>query len=53
MLIVTEWDEFRNLPLSEVKSVMRNPFIVDGRRILNPETVKGEGFRYKGIGWKE
>lgn len=53
MLIVTEWDEFKNLPLSEVKSVMRNPFIVDGRRILNPETVKGEGFRYKGIGWKE
>jgi UDPglucose 6-dehydrogenase len=53
LMIVTEWDEFKNLPLAEVKSLMRNPFIVDGRRILNPETVKREGFKYKGIGWKE
>lgn len=53
LMIVTEWDEFKNLPLEEIKGVMRTPFIVDGRRILNPEAVKGAGFRYKGIGWKE
>ncbi|MBS7250046.1 MAG: UDP-glucose/GDP-mannose dehydrogenase family protein [Candidatus Freyarchaeota archaeon] len=53
LLIVTEWDEFKNLPLPEIKGLMRNHFIVDGRRILNPDIVKREGFKYKGIGWKE
>ncbi len=53
LLIVTEWDEFKNLPLPEIKGLMRNRFIVDGRRILNPDIVKREGFKYKGIGWKE
>ncbi|MFB0561689.1 MAG: UDP-glucose/GDP-mannose dehydrogenase family protein [Candidatus Lokiarchaeia archaeon] len=53
LLIVTEWDEFKNLPLTEIKSVMRTPFIVDGRRILNPEVVVRAGFKYKGIGWKD
>jgi UDPglucose 6-dehydrogenase len=53
LMIVTEWDEFKNLPLKEIKGVMKTPFIVDGRRILNPEAVKEVGFNYKGIGWKE
>ena len=53
LIIVTEWDEFKKLPLTEIKSVMRNPFIVDGRRILNPEVVTRAGFKYKGIGWKD
>nr|MDO8081614.1 UDP-glucose/GDP-mannose dehydrogenase family protein [Candidatus Freyarchaeota archaeon] len=53
MMIVTEWDEFEKLPLAEIKGLMRTPFIVDGRRIINPETVKREGFKYKGIGWKD
>ncbi|WXG40367.1 MAG: UDP-glucose/GDP-mannose dehydrogenase family protein [Candidatus Freyarchaeum deiterrae] len=53
LMIVTEWDEFKNLPLAEVKGLMRTPFIVDGRRILNPEAAKKEGFKYKGIGWKD
>ncbi len=53
LLIVTEWDEFKNLPLPEIKGLMRNRFIVDGRRILDPDTVKRKGFKYKGIGWKE
>ncbi|MEM3562705.1 MAG: UDP-glucose/GDP-mannose dehydrogenase family protein [Candidatus Jordarchaeaceae archaeon] len=53
LLIVTEWDEFKNLPLPEIKGLMRTHFIVDGRRILNPDIVKRDGFKYKGIGWKE
>ncbi|MEM2146946.1 MAG: nucleotide sugar dehydrogenase, partial [Candidatus Jordarchaeaceae archaeon] len=53
LMIVTEWDEFKNLSLNEIKSVMRTPLIVDGWRLLNPEAVKEAGFKYKGIGWKE
>lgn len=53
LLIVTEWDEFKILPLTEIKSLMRTPFIVDGRRIFNPKVVAEAGFKYKGIGWKD
>lgn len=53
LLIVTEWDEFKNLPIAEIKSLMRNPFIVDGRRIFDPEAVMAAGLKYKGIGWKD
>ncbi|MEM3587396.1 MAG: UDP-glucose/GDP-mannose dehydrogenase family protein [Candidatus Jordarchaeaceae archaeon] len=53
LMIVTDWDEFKNIPLEEIKGVMRTPLIVDGRRILDPEAVRAAGFKYKGIGWKE
>lgn len=46
-MIVTDWNEFKNLPLAEIKDLMKTPFIVDGRRILNPEIAKREGFKYK------
>ena len=46
-MILTEWDEFRNMDLSIVKCP-----IVDGRRIINPEKAKKHGVLYMGIGWK-
>lgn len=47
-MILTEWDEFKKMDPSLVKSP-----IIDGRRTLNPQTVKKHGLVYKGIGWKE
>jgi len=48
IMIVTEWDEFKNLDLSLIKCP-----IIDGRRVLDPEKVKKHKIIYKGIGWKE
>jgi UDPglucose 6-dehydrogenase len=49
-VIVTEWDELRDLATPEVREAMRIPLIVDGRNLLDPEAVRAAGFRYESIG---
>jgi UDPglucose 6-dehydrogenase len=49
-VIVTEWEELRSLASPEVREAMRNPLIVDGRNLLDPQTVRDAGFAYEGIG---
>jgi UDPglucose 6-dehydrogenase len=49
-VIVTEWPEFAELDLSEIKRRMKAPVIVDGRNLLDPEVVRAAGFVYEGIG---
>jgi UDPglucose 6-dehydrogenase len=49
-VIVTEWSEFAELDLDDMKRRMKSPVIVDGRNLLDPETVRAAGFVYEGIG---
>jgi UDPglucose 6-dehydrogenase len=49
-VIVTEWDELRDLPSADILDAMRTPLIVDGRNLLDPEAVRAAGFAYEGIG---
>jgi UDPglucose 6-dehydrogenase len=49
-VIVTEWDELKELASPEVLDAMRTPLIVDGRNMLDPEAVRAAGFTYEGIG---
>lgn len=53
LLILTEWNEFRQLDFKKIKSLMRNSLIIDGRNIYNPEELKREGFSYISIGRRE
>jgi UDPglucose 6-dehydrogenase len=50
LIVVTEWNEFRQLDLVRIKSLMRRPVIVDGRNIYEPAEVMALGFVYRGIG---
>ena len=50
LLVVTEWDEFRQLDLDRLKSLMRRPVVVDGRNIFDPKTMRDRGFVYRGVG---
>lgn len=52
LLIVTEWDEFKDLDLKKIKEVMANPIIVDGRNIFDPGAVRSLGFEYYSVGRK-
>lgn len=52
LLLVTEWNEFKELDLNKIKEAMANPIIVDGRNIFDPEKVKGLGFEYYSVGRK-
>jgi UDPglucose 6-dehydrogenase len=49
-VIVTEWNELKAFPRPEVRAAMKSPLIVDGRNLLDPETVRRAGFAYEGIG---
>jgi len=50
LVIATEWNEFRNIDLSKIKSVMKNPVILDSRNIFEPERVRDLGFIYSSTG---
>ena len=50
LVIVTEWNEFKHLSLSKLKAAMRQPIIVDGRNIYDPEEMRELGFVYRGMG---
>jgi UDPglucose 6-dehydrogenase len=49
-VIVTEWDELRDLARPEIRDAMRNPLIVDGRNLLDPAETAKAGFGYEGMG---
>jgi UDPglucose 6-dehydrogenase len=50
VVLVTEWDEFRQLDLSRLRDQMRTPVFVDGRNIFEPDAMRTLGFVYTGIG---
>lgn len=50
LIIATEWKEFAAVDLSELKKTMHTPLIFDGRNLLDPKTVRAQGFTYTSIG---
>ena len=50
VIVVTEWNEFKQLDLDLLKSMLRNPVIFDGRNIYDPELMHEKGFIYRAIG---
>ncbi len=50
LMVVTEWNEFKQLDLEKIKSLMRRPVIFDGRNIYDPEDMTAMGFSYRGLG---
>lgn len=48
--LVTEWDAFRALDLARVKTLMRQPVMVDLRNIYDPGELRGAGFAYHSVG---
>lgn len=50
LVVVTEWNQFKELDLAKIKKLMRQPVIVDGRNIYDPQAMKKNDFRYTGIG---
>ena len=50
LIIATEWNEFRNIDLPRIKSLMKHPIILDSRNIFEPERVREMGFTYSSTG---
>lgn len=50
LIVVTEWNEFKQLDLSRIKSLLNSPVIYDGRNIYDPAVMRELGFTYRGVG---
>jgi len=50
ILLVTEWDEFKQMDWEQVKQVVALPIVVDGRNCLDPTKLQEAGFEYYGMG---
>ncbi|ADK85445.1 nucleotide sugar dehydrogenase [Desulfarculus baarsii DSM 2075] len=50
MILMTEWNQFRNLDLARIKGLMRQPVICDLRNVYQPERLREAGFTYFSVG---
>lgn len=50
LLVLTEWNEFKNADLSAVKKALRYPIMIDGRNMFEPHHMHEIGFRYSSVG---
>ena len=50
ILIVTEWEEFRQVDWNRLLSLVEQPLVIDGRNVFDPEKISGQGFRYVSVG---
>lgn len=50
LVVVTDWNEFKQLDLYRIRELMRRPVVVDGRNIYEPRIMKEMGFIYHGMG---
>ncbi|QPC84514.1 UDP-glucose/GDP-mannose dehydrogenase family protein [Phototrophicus methaneseepsis] len=50
LILLTDWNEFKNLDMKRVKESMNEPLLVDGRNLYNPDDMRKFGFVYRGVG---
>jgi len=50
LILATEWPDFGDVDLTEVRRRMHTPIVFDGRNLFDPATMRGLGFQYYGIG---
>ena len=50
VVIMTEWNVFRNLDFEKLKSIMRVPVLLDLRNVYDSERVGAAGFKYVSVG---
>ena len=50
LIIITEWNEFKQIDLNKVKKLMKSPTIFDGRNIYDSSDLKKLGFKYYSVG---
>lgn len=50
IVLVTEWNQFRNLGLERLKELMKHPIFIDLRNVYDPERMRKNGFDYYSVG---
>jgi len=50
LVIITDWNEYRNPDFNSIKKGLREPVIIDGRNLYDPDRMRDLGIRYYSIG---
>lgn len=50
LIVLTEWNEFKEMNLGKIKKLMKTPRIIDGRNLYDPTRMGRSGFEYVGVG---
>ncbi len=50
LVIVTDWDEFKQPDWNKVSSLLLSPIIIDGRNMFKPKAMEKKGFVYHSVG---
>ncbi|NKB82460.1 MAG: nucleotide sugar dehydrogenase [Nitrospirales bacterium] len=50
LVLLTEWNQFRNLDFDRLKNLMRSPTLLDLRNVYDSERIAGYGFYYVSVG---
>lgn len=52
-VLLTEWDAFKDIDWGEMKGRMRQPVVIDGRNLYDPEEMHALGMRYSSFGRRD
>ncbi|MBI5181189.1 MAG: UDP-glucose/GDP-mannose dehydrogenase family protein, partial [Nitrospirae bacterium] len=50
IVLITEWNQFRNLDMIKIKSLLKSPIIIDLRNVYDPLKMKELGYKYACVG---
>ncbi len=50
LIILTEWNEFKEMDLQRIKGLLHHPIVIDGRNIYDPARMRELGFTYQSVG---
>lgn len=50
LILITEWNEFKQLDFDRIKNLMKQPIIMDGRNLWDEKSLINMGFQYFGVG---
>ncbi|MCU0578831.1 MAG: UDP-glucose/GDP-mannose dehydrogenase family protein [Desulfobacterota bacterium] len=50
LILITEWNQFRNIDWPRMKKLLQRPVVVDLRNVYDPVRMQRQGFQYYGVG---
>jgi len=50
VMLMTPWNEFKQLDMKRIREAMKTPILIDGKNIYDPEVMRAFGFDYRAIG---
>ncbi|MBV9120828.1 MAG: UDP-glucose/GDP-mannose dehydrogenase family protein [Chloroflexi bacterium] len=50
LMVITDWNEFKQLDMQRIRGSMRTPILLDGRNMYDPAHMRELGFTYRGMG---